>query len=369
MFNKVVVIGISKNIVRAAKINPGNKKISKALSLEYEGNALTEAFKIIRKKLRVKEARILLSDDVSYVLHTKIPADLSTSKFKTEREYAFGLLQEIVPEIIEESDWDYKITHSISDTDTSSHENDAVVFTPVKKYLDLIVRASQISKIKIQAIEPESIASLRDKDPLIGLALKTDLRGEDQDTLNLLPVASPQGEMAQQEQGKITIKKDKSTKRSKIYYLIIVILIFGISLPLYYFRSKIIPRVEDYLPSKSVPTQSPSPSSSASPVPTTEPNIEDSEDIYNYSIQVLNGSGIAGLAGEVQDLLIANGFSGVDVGNAESNDYEDTQIITKKPLPEATLNEIKNSLREYKTVELEDVNQEFDIVIILSQKQ
>jgi hypothetical protein len=380
MLRSVTIIGVSKNLVRAVKVNPGRRKITKSLSLEWEGNALVDAFKLLRKKMHIREARILLSDDISYVLYTQIPTDLSKSKEKSEREVAFNRLQEFVPEVIDEDTWDYKIIHSLNEESGKSvEEKQAVVFAPVKQYFDLIGQAVTVCKIKITAVEPESIASQRDNNPLVGLALKTDLKGEDQDTLNLLPQSSANpGNSAPT--GKITIEKSEN-KKSKSVYILLFILIIAASAALFFFRSPVINFAKSNLPSSIIskipfitnePPASSSPSEqtpSVSPTPAPTPTPNEEIDVYDYTIEVLNGSGVAGVAGEVQDLLLENGFTSVKVGNADSSDYTTTQVNTKSTVPEVTINEVRNSLRDYQ-LEVSTVDdQDYDIVIILGQKQ
>lgn len=44
-------------------------------------------------------------------------------------------------------------------------------------------------------------------------------------------------------------------------------------------------------------------------------------------VQVLNGAGVAGLAARATDLLREGGFDVVEVGNADSFDYEETRVV------------------------------------------
>lgn len=52
-------------------------------------------------------------------------------------------------------------------------------------------------------------------------------------------------------------------------------------------------------------------------------------DKTEVSIRVLNGSGIPGEAGKAADLIKADGFTTVTTGNADSYDYEETEVSVK----------------------------------------
>lgn len=47
------------------------------------------------------------------------------------------------------------------------------------------------------------------------------------------------------------------------------------------------------------------------------------------AIEVLNGSGVSGVAGSVADMLRDEGYQVVHIGNADHNDYEDSRVISR----------------------------------------
>jgi len=103
--------------------------------------------------------------------------------------------------------------------------------------------------------------------------------------------------------------------------------------------------------------------------PTSSPTPEEVK-LSEYKISVLNGSGVAGRAGEVSALIEAVGFENIDTGNADAYDYVKTQVELKKDLPDKVFEEVKKALGE--TYELEnkelDENSEFDVVIVVGEK-
>jgi hypothetical protein len=50
-------------------------------------------------------------------------------------------------------------------------------------------------------------------------------------------------------------------------------------------------------------------------------------------IQLLNGSGYAGMAGELASVLRDGGFDVLEVGNADRSDYRSTLVVSRRPEP------------------------------------
>ena len=82
------------------------------------------------------------------------------------------------------------------------------------------------------------------------------------------------------------------------------------------------------------PTEEPTstPSGTITPgdtTPTVRPTTGAVEDATELNIQVLNGSGTVGVAGEVRDHLTGQGYKNVDTGNADNYDYTNVTINIK----------------------------------------
>ena len=86
-----------------------------------------------------------------------------------------------------------------------------------------------------------------------------------------------------------------------------------------------------------------------------------------YDIEVLNGSGIAGEAANIQGLLEDEGFSVSDIGNADTADYTDTMIYYTKDVDQDYLDELEATLKDRGPVKLEeaDSDQAEDVVVIV----
>ncbi len=86
----------------------------------------------------------------------------------------------------------------------------------------------------------------------------------------------------------------------------------------------------------------PTPVSEITPAPSSTAPAQ--VDLTKYPINVMNGSGTAGQAGVVKDLLVAAGFSVSATGNASSYDFTKTVIKAKVEVPTAFLTQLSNAL-------------------------
>lgn len=68
------------------------------------------------------------------------------------------------------------------------------------------------------------------------------------------------------------------------------------------------------------------------------------EDPANLKVVVMNGTGIAGQAGRVKDLLSEAGYTNVITENSETKDYQKTEIIFSSKVSEKQQSEIKELL-------------------------
>jgi hypothetical protein len=81
-------------------------------------------------------------------------------------------------------------------------------------------------------------------------------------------------------------------------------------------------------------------------IPTSSPTAtpETEADLSKIKIKILNGSGIKGEAGKVQNLLEKAGFVIASTGNAKTYDYTETIIQAKSSVSEAFLTKLKSTL-------------------------
>ncbi|MFC1710365.1 LytR C-terminal domain-containing protein [Patescibacteria group bacterium] len=113
------------------------------------------------------------------------------------------------------------------------------------------------------------------------------------------------------------------------------------------------------------------------PESTVTPTIEEKEDVEAtaepeadlsvYKLQILNGSGIKGEASKVDALVKSAGFGSTSTGNADSYNYETTEISYKEKVTEDAIKTLKESLSDYETKAVGDLDEDsdYDIVIIV----
>lgn len=105
------------------------------------------------------------------------------------------------------------------------------------------------------------------------------------------------------------------------------------------------------------------------PEPTEEIVEMDKGDL---SITILNGSGVAGLAGDLQSDLEDEDFKVESTKNADNFDYDTTLLQTKADVPDEFVQLLEDQLSDkYGNVETEvlDENEDPDVLIIIGGQQ
>jgi hypothetical protein len=108
------------------------------------------------------------------------------------------------------------------------------------------------------------------------------------------------------------------------------------------------------------------------PVVISTPTPEPEEiDLSKYSVQVLNGSGITGAAAAVQGLLKEQGFENIEIGNATSSGFTNTEVRLKKDVPNEVYEQIKKSLSDYSVIKdsLLAKDDSYDIIITVGKRE
>ena len=103
-----------------------------------------------------------------------------------------------------------------------------------------------------------------------------------------------------------------------------------------------------------------------SPTASPTPGLSRSD----LTIQVLNGSGTAGVAGTVKTYLEGLGYQDIDTGNADSYDYTDTEISLKET-KSAYLDLLTTDLKSQYSLSSESgsvpADSPYDVVIVVGQ--
>ena len=201
-------------------------------------------------------------------------------------------------------------------------------------------------------------------DPMIEIAMEKEEKGSDEEILELRPDLNMTKEKIEvlgneEEKKEIKQEKDEVEKNNgglKIWQVIIgIALAIGMGVGFYLLtnldggKQELAPVIEEEI----------------AVTPTVMP-----VNLSQYRLQILNGSGIEGEAGRIRERLEALGFKDFVTGNADSYDYEITEINYKQEISDEVIIKIIEELdidRETtKSAELEDDN-EFDIRLILGE--
>jgi hypothetical protein len=263
---------------------------------------------------------------------------------------------------------------------------------PTKVYLAGDI--SEIPQEKIARITGLSVEQ-RDLNPMFGMATKKDLKGKDEDVLNIKPSSSDEvkqnsaaiipgdtqtNSVANSSQGPLetlthtqviepeTVKDGGLSAKQVILTSFAIGIAGGIGAAIFMITSGILPNLFDTQNQPVIATTTPTATDSATleatPSATPQPELKRS-DIY---IEIQNGSGLAGVAGELSSQLEELGYADIDSSNADAFDYEGITVkINPKiksfwPTLESDLKEISSTNIE--TDELEEANP-YDFVIII----
>lgn len=169
-------------------------------------------------------------------------------------------------------------------------------------------------------------------------------------------------------------KKEKNSPFGLIIIIVVLALILGGGGFMLYANKDSLP----FISANPTPTPtplllkaSPTPIEEITLTPTPEPVKADVVDKDTISINVLNGTGIAGEAKVMRDYLMTLGYSDITVGNASSQNYMITEIIYSTNVPEALINELVSGLqKKYQEVKSKKgIPSKGDIEIIVGYKK
>lgn len=113
--------------------------------------------------------------------------------------------------------------------------------------------------------------------------------------------------------------KEKKKSGKLIYFLIVIIILLASGG--YYIYSQ-------YFTSGGEVKTSESPTPTPAPTETPAPALDKSE----WSLEVLNGSGVSGAAKKIANQLTELGYTVVKTGNADKDTYTESQILVKDDL-------------------------------------
>lgn len=221
-------------------------------------------------------------------------------------------------------------------------------YEPTPQEDNVVTPQPQLAQVEshAQPLEPKSV-------PILSIEKQTQATSAQQ-TSTVQNIAPPLPEI------------EPEKKKSKLWIVLVFVIILAIvGGALYYFREEFILKTAEE--EKKPQTPAPTPSE-VSPTPTPSADVE--TDPSEYSIKVLNGSGIAGEAAKVKDILEGTGFIVKDIGNADAATYEKTVIKAKEDVSKDFLDLLRVQLGELYLLDAnEDLleSEDLDVIIIIGK--
>ena len=390
----ITVIYITKGKITGVKVDEKKFVLSEPFELGWNTNTLDMSLSQIISTLKARKIRVLMDDSLSYILRISIPSNLNSQE---ERRIISDKIQETIPEVLQDRDWDYKdIQFNVSKGRdlNSNREKEVIIFSPVKYVLELLSKAVLKIDVEVEAIEPVQLAITRNSNPMIGISLKDDIKGNDRETLNITIDKSRKindfrdvleknsettggtvqkvelsgsniisGEDMQKEVG-------KSQGKYVIAGLLIILIVSAMSFLGYFIYRDFIKKDEtvETGTAEITETENVIPVAELSPATISEEKIVYKE----FKAIIKNGSGISGEAQNAGNLLREIGFEQIDTGNADNYEYYETQVLVSDNLSETAISEIISALsKEYsvatKSGEIGD--SEYDLEVIVGMRK
>lgn len=427
--NKKSVLFITKSKITVSDVTIDNKPNEKVIgqfdwTLDTLDNVLLKIKRIIRDNIR-----IVLSEDFVYVVHIVLPPSSIVNK-----EIVRQKAQEFIPENLTETVWDFKeiaktvqvvavvtslfepLSKSLAKTDfrveaieplsytlarfTKKQEkpflfvyvDTETLFTLAQKETVIATqRLSLLAPISINQfiafakekflVEPKNVVfcgntknidlkqydnpnfktDVQNISPAISLAYKEDIKGKDEDVLNLGLL-----KIIHKDKNEILSNLPAQASMQKHHSSNMAILAIGFFTILGIFGSLLLYNQNIFLKNSLSPT--PAPVTILSPTPLATPTVK--IDLSKYMISILNGTSKAGEATKAEDLLKNDGFNVVKTGNAETFDYEKTEVRFKEKVPNELILLLDKSLKtlyDFSIARKLEEKEETDILIIIGK--
>jgi hypothetical protein len=358
---KISIITIERKHINLSLVDPSKRKIVKEINKEWtpgDENTIKKTTDFLIKEIGKEKARILLGSDSYYLVKLPYTKEIT-------REEILKTISGRIPEILDEHSWDYR-------KEGEDSKEEIIAFAPVKNIYEQIVLPLVESEIQIEATEPEEIAKKRDNNPVIGLALKKDISGKDEDVLN---IDTAKKVVTKTQDNKI---RQESTLQENAKKYGRNILLVGITITLFLMAGLILKKYLTSTKEKTNLMEAPSGNTETSTekkenttLVTEEVDMEKLK--KETSILILNGTGTPGEANNVKGILEKAGFENIKTEDADNSNYEKTKILFKENTENAILTSIKEALEKNFSLELSEeflgTDMENSIVLIIGQRK
>jgi hypothetical protein len=340
--NHKTIIYLKRETIKIVKVSISLvKKISMEAELPWNEKNIEAILKDISKTFKTKNIRILIDPDICYSL----VIDWENENLPTRNDIQV-LAAEKIPEHLDNDWWDYKLL-------VTNEGKKILFFAPVKEVYKKIISAIKETELNHEGSYPLEFLPKTKNDFLTFSEINLD--GKDKDTLALKPKTKNEKKNVEKA---IISKKDE--EKSKLPMLIGILVILILTLVGVIVLKNNNQELKTPIPKENV-------NITVTPIPTKEKiNFED------YSLLILNSTNTAGLAGEVEEILLAEGFSTIETGNA-TEEVKLSNISIKTDTPKEILDNIIRALNsdfnfQDKNLELEEKSQ-YDVIVTLGKRK
>ncbi len=373
--SEVTVLKLARKSLWVYKVGP--EGLGEFSETEWKKDNLEQLLRTIKVKFQTTKVRVILADEISYNLEFEWP----DKKKKPDREEVKSELEGRVPDEIREDNWDYDLV-----------EQDGGgwlvrVFVPIKEVFEVFMKTCKLVGLRVMLVIPEKFLGGGD-DQMLKIA-KMKISDKDEAFLGMTPEVEESilnkqinfgGEKKKEDFKKVEKDQDEDgggTNKILVIGGIVVILVLGVLL-WWLLQHKKQGKPKVYGPS---PTPSPVTvvkKKEASPAATKpqkeasssgKPRSKTAIDLSKYKVVIENGSGIAGEAGRVKEILQDEGFKNLKTKNADSFDYKETIVEVKKGVPEEVKQTINRALNDHYVLKIKDLQTEadYDVLVVVGK--
>lgn len=341
MLNKhKTIIYLRRKIIKIANVSTGwIKKTTMEAELPWDENNIEAILRDIPKTFKTKNIRILIDPDICY----SMVMDWKEKELPTRKKIQ-DLAAEKIPEHLDNEWWDYKLL-------VTKEGKKVLFFAPVKEVYEKVINTIKDTELDHEGSYPLEFLP-KTKNDFITFA-EISLEGKDKDVLSLKPKNKNEEE---EKEIKTTKESKKDGEKSKLPMLlgILVILILALVAVILFKRKD--PALE-------------------TPIPEKDPIVLPTEEVINleeYSLLVLNSTDVAGLAGEAEEILLSEGFTLTETGNA-TQEVTLSTVAVKAGTPPGVFDNIIRALNsefdfESESIDLVEENQ-YDVIVTLGKRK
>lgn len=247
------------------------------------------------------------------------------------------------------------IEHEPKPMETISVEKTST--STIKEEIKPVVEASQEKKVdsaEQKVDEVETVEEVTEVD-----SSEKNIEKEKEESKEDSAEQNTKGEKAEESK-----ENEGSGTSKKRFWINLIIIFIGTVIIVTFFLFLRQQKIDEMNKQEQANTPKPTKAVKATPTP-------EEVDLAAYTIDIQNGSGVAGAAAKAKTLLVGEDFNVASTGNADNSDYAKTIIKAKDSVPSAYIDALKEALSssyELDTVETLGDSETTDVVVIIGSQ-